>query len=348
MEMQRLDEDVESNQPQKTFRQPIGSMTGLKAESKKATEWIRNIPWYFQPVVPGFFNLCNSALRWAALLYIAASVLEMLISGTELVLSVMAARFIRKRSVSNARWLGVGIVAIGVLLVGFADVAKEESVEASSSSNTTSSSLETQVIAAGLLLGQSVCSVLQDLAEEVFMQESNFPATLLLGMEGSIGLFFGLIIYVPLAHAFHEDINLAFFLLGNDREILGWAIAFTLCCTATGIFNISATAVTSSMTRNVWKNARSALVWIFGLLLFYNSGNTDLGEEWFTPSSWYSLCGFFIMVVGVTQYYRQPKDDGKKPAPKPEQLPPAASKAAQQKPKPTNQGSDEPPAFEIL
>ena len=42
--------------------------------------------------------------------------------------------------------------------------------------------------------GQSIMSVLQDITEETFMDETDFPATLLLGMEGLHGLlFFGII-----------------------------------------------------------------------------------------------------------------------------------------------------------
>ena len=41
----------------------------------------------------------------------------MLISGLELTLSVVAARLIRKRMVSQSRWVGVGIVAVGVVII---------------------------------------------------------------------------------------------------------------------------------------------------------------------------------------------------------------------------------------
>lgn len=78
-----------------------GSVTGLTEESKRAVQWVHRIPWYLKPCLTGFFNLLNSAMRWASLVYVAASVAEMLISGLELVLSVVAARIIRKVSVSS-------------------------------------------------------------------------------------------------------------------------------------------------------------------------------------------------------------------------------------------------------
>merc|ERR1712194_102926 len=77
-----------------------GSKTGLTKESKDAVAWVHRIPWYLKPVIPGFCNLCNSALRWGCLVYVAASTAEILISGMELILSSFAACMIRKRIIS--------------------------------------------------------------------------------------------------------------------------------------------------------------------------------------------------------------------------------------------------------
>jgi hypothetical protein len=64
-----------------------------------------------------------------------------------------------------------------------------------------------------------------------------------------------------------------------------------------------ATGATSSMTRNVWKNMRTVLVWIFSLAIYYGTGNTDLGEPWVVPDSFYIMCGFFVMLAGIYVYY---------------------------------------------
>jgi len=53
--------------------------------------------------------------------FVAASTAEMLISGLELILSTVAARLIRKRLVSKMRWMGVVVVALGLVLVRIAD-----------------------------------------------------------------------------------------------------------------------------------------------------------------------------------------------------------------------------------
>jgi hypothetical protein len=261
-----------------------GSKTGLTAESKDAIAWIHKIPWYLKPVIPAFCNLCNSALRWGCLVFVAASTAEILISGMELVFSSFAARIIRKRIISKRRWIGVSIVTVGILLVGIAKLIEKKEIED-----------EEQKFFIGnvLIFGQCVFSVLQDLSEEIFMQEADFPATLLLGMEGLIGLVFGVPIYLLF---FSEDLSFTRFNIGYETGLV-------LLVLITGILNIRTTEITSSMTRNVWKQFRIILVWLLGLVVYYAGNSDTLGEPWVFPGSFFVLGGFSVILTGVYFYY---------------------------------------------
>jgi len=262
-----------------------GSKTGLTAESADAVAWIHRIPWYLKPAIPGFFNLCNSALRWACLVFVAASTAEILISGMELVFSSFAAKIIRKRLISKRRWVGISIVTLGIVLVGFEKIIEKKEV---------GDEEQRFFIGNMLIFGQCIFSVLQDLSEEIFMQEANFPATLLLGMEGVFGLFFGVPIYL---FFFSEDIA------SFKRFDIGYEIGLVFLVLVTGILNIRTTEVTSSMTRNVWKQFRIILVWMFGLLVYYVGGDDRLGEPWVFPGSFFVLGGFSVILTGVYNYY---------------------------------------------
>jgi hypothetical protein len=262
-----------------------GSKTGLTSESNETIAWIHRIPWYLKPLIPGFFNLCNSALRWGCLVYVAASTAEILISGIELILSSFAARIIRKRIISTKRWFGISIVTLGIILVGFAKVIETKENE---------SDEQKFFIGNILIIGQCFFSVLQDLSEEIFMQEADFPATLLLGMEGLFGLIFGIPIYLLFFPP--EQIS-------STPFNIGYEIMLVLLVAITGILNIRTTEVTSSMTRNVWKQFRIILVWILGLLLYYVGQNDRLGEAWVIPGSFFVLGGFSVILSGVYFYY---------------------------------------------
>ena len=151
---------VEAKDEEKTSeRRRSGSPTGLTTESHNAptVTWVHAIPWYLKPAVPGFFNLCNSAMRWGSLIYVAASMAEMLISGLELLLSVVAARCIRKRRISWSRWVGVLVVALGLALVRLANRNSDKEDKGRHA-----------WIGDVLIVGQCVMSVIQDMSEAVW------------------------------------------------------------------------------------------------------------------------------------------------------------------------------------
>jgi len=282
-----LSPDKENIQPTIIERPKLvrqGSATGLTQNSKDAVAWVHTIPWYIKPAIPAFFNLCCTALRWASLVFVAASLAEILINAMELVFSSFAARIFRKRLISPRRWIGVTVVTIGVLGVGLAKAMDKKD----------SSDEEHKFFVGNLLIfGQCIFSVFQDLSEEIILQEAEYPATLLLGMEGLFGLAFG----IPLYFLFSSE-HIYF-----TRFNLVWGVGIVLVVLLTGLFNLYATEVTSSMTRNVWRQFRTALVWVTGLLIYYMGSDLGIGEPWSNPSSWFILGGFSVIVMGVYGYY---------------------------------------------
>ena len=135
------------------------------------------------------------------------------------------------------------------------------------------------------------------------MHEAAFPATLLLGMEGLFGLLFGVPLYLCFARRFGESPSATREALASSPAKAGAMVGLTLLFTLTGVFNIMATSVTSSMTRNVWKNFRTVLVWAFGLILFYATRDDDLGEKFVWPNSFFVLLAFCVMLSGAYIYY---------------------------------------------
>jgi len=305
----------------RTDSQPKGSFHGfIDFESSRGPAWIQRMPYSAKLLIPSVCNMFKSLLRWASFMYIAASVGEMMISGLELALSVLAARFIRQRMVSSRRWMGIGVVAIGIVVIGLADILllsgsspqvdDDESHQTSSSAGT--NHRRDSIIGIALIIGQCILSVLQGTAEAILMQTASFPPTLLLGLEGVFGFAVCFVLFFVCGPTFGgkgpaetlEDLQ-------EDKVFLtAYSICLTLLFTIAGFYNIKATEVTSSMTRDVWKNLQTVLVWIIGLVIFYAGVGGGLGEEFVIPGSLVILAGFLLMFFGIYIYYSQKASEG--------------------------------------
>lgn len=231
-------------------------------------------------------------------MYIDASIVEIMVAGLELTLSVVAARIFRKRILAKSRWAGVLVVAAGVIIIERAK-SSGESGEAHGAQDAT--------IGVILIVIQSILSVFQDLSEEIFMQASGseVPATMMLGVEGFYGFMFGSIIYVTAKNQLRsiEDIDSTFSMLNENTKLCWWLIGLPAIFLVTGLFNIKATEKTSAITRNVWKTLRTVMVWVVALMIFYLGNNPALGEAWHNPESFVILLGFIVMSVGIIAYY---------------------------------------------
>jgi hypothetical protein len=75
----------------------------------------------------------------------------------------------------------VGVVVAGLFTVGAAGFLEPKGEEESTSSTSDSSN---QIVGFVSIFGEVFSGVLQDMSEELFMLESKFPASLLLGLEG--------------------------------------------------------------------------------------------------------------------------------------------------------------------
>lgn len=287
----------------------IGSVTGLTRENEqRVSEWVQRVPTWMAPVIPGVCNVVKSFLRWATLIYISASVAEILIGGLELVFIVLAARIVRKRAVSRLRWLGVIVVCVGIAIVGGTNVmgSNEEKEQEEDSDKKTGTASE--LIGIAMVVAQCLVSVVQDILEEIFIQcgDQPYPALLFVGVEGAVGLAMGIVLYYPAAMILGEEVQETWEYATSSASKFGFLLGLTLLFMVAAVFNILACAATSSMTRNMWGNLRTALVWVLGLLIYYSSASDgDIGEPWRMPDSFIILLGFGVILYGLRVYYRE-------------------------------------------
>ena len=121
----------------------------------------------------------------------------------------------------------------------------------------------------------------------------------------------GLLIFIPVYFATSSLTGFnpvdAFEKAVSSPEAVGLTLGLLVMLFIAGMFQILGTAVTSSMTRNLWITSfRGPAVWIIALATFYIAGNggpNSIGEPWYIPGSFIILTGVIVIFVGVRIYY---------------------------------------------
>jgi hypothetical protein len=142
-----------------------------------------------------------------------------------------------------------------------------------------------------------------NMTQELFMQEGGFSATLLPVMEGTYSVLMAVPLYFLLGPVSGYDPVEAFRGIGESLLSIGYTLGLIIVFFIAGMYSILGTAVTSSMTRNMWKNFRGLVVWIAALIIFYAIGDEDIGEPWMIPGSFMILAGFSVMLGALYVYY---------------------------------------------
>jgi hypothetical protein len=124
-------------------------------------------------------------------------------------------------------------------------------------------------------------------------------------LRGVFGLVLAVLLYFLVGPLIGEDPFEAFESIGEKPGYTCYTIFLTVLFYIAGLYQIMPTGVMSSMTRNVWKNFRSLVVWIVGIIAFFASSDGSIGEEWVIPSPILILGGFAVMMFGLYVYYRK-------------------------------------------
>lgn len=249
---------LKSKEPKK--RDKRGSLTGLTRESKQAVAWVHKLPHWTYPVITGVLNMLDILFRTSAILYLDASIASMMFCGLELIASIFAGKFVRKRSILRERWCGAGVMVVGLVLVGLSDFVGTESEKDTNSDSNQNFGLGMLFVILKVLM-----DVLKSLAQELFMQEAAVPAALLLGLEGCYGVMMAVPLYFAagpsLGYYPIESFQKSF----GSMESVGYTLGFMVIILCAGMCSLMATSCTSAMTRNMWKNFRGLVVSRLGL-----------------------------------------------------------------------------------
>lgn len=274
----------------------------LMEESPKLSNGNRELSYAKKAMlvsIPAAFDIAATALCAVGMLYIPASVWQMLRGSSILFAAVFSVLFLKGRLMCF-NLLGLSLCIVGVTLVGTANVLGDTIAGRDPGRMIIGMSL--------VILGQ-VVQAAQVIAEEFLMKQVDLPGLQVVGLEGFWGTLMMLFIVYPVLYLLPgqdnghlEDPFDTATLILNSRTLGMVVLVFIFSC---GTFNATGIAVTAHLSgvhRMMLDASRTLLIWAFGLgVHYYINPESPFGEVW-TPYSFLQLFGFTVLVTGQGIY----------------------------------------------
>jgi len=293
-----VDKCVRSITCGQTSVQPDAEYTLLEKAEGASKTWREKV---ILVAVPAAFDLVATALACMGMLYIPASVWQMLKGGSIIFAAILSITFLKRRMYSF-NWFGLGLVMLGITTVGYSNVlGSEEQPSAGSPSSI--------VFGMSLVMLGQVVQAAQVIAEEWLMKDVDLPAMQIIGWEGAWGTLMMLALVYPLLKlipggdngSLEDPIDTAV-MLENSPHLQALVLLYLFSC---GTFNATGIAVTGALSavhRMMLDASRTTVIWAFGLAVHYHWDPTSpFGEAW-TPYSYMQLVGFAVVVTGQAIY----------------------------------------------
>jgi len=265
-------------------------------------------PWSQKVIlvaIPAAFDLLATAFCCIGIMYIPASVWQML-RGSALVFCALLSVVFLKRKLYAYNWLGLFFCVVGITSVGLANVLGTKQDDSSGGA-----SEDTGFLVYGMtlvLLGQIVQAA-QVIAEEWLMKDVDLPSVQIIGFEGFWGILMMIFIVYPLLwilpgddNGHKEDPFDTMVMISNSPPLMGCVVTYLFSCGTFNITGIQVTAALSAVHRMMMDASRTMVIWAFGLYVHYGvDPNSKFGETW-NNYSYMQLVGFFILVIGQAIY----------------------------------------------
>lgn len=286
----------------------IRAFSDPAVKAKLASEPRITIPMLLSLAVPAILDITSTVLLMAGLMHIPASMWQLLRGGC-IVLNALMKHFYLNSPLTSAQWIGVGIIAVAVCLVGLSpmlDSASDGSSDAAS--DVPADGASGTLLGIMLTLGGTFMQALQYAYEEKVMSgDSGAPPWLLVGMEGFYGTLFMLVGVYPLAgmipgsdHGVYENIDNTLAMVADNPKILIFTVIFGFTVFILNSFSVLVTFMLSSVWHAILDNFRPISIWATQLVI-YSLTNGAHGEAW-TLGSYLQLVGLFVMLFGTAIY----------------------------------------------
>lgn len=247
-----------------------------------------------------------------------SSTFQMLRGSIIIFVALLSIVFLGRRLVSR-EWLGIFVLFLGLLTVGFSDYReaklKEEAKEQVKVEK--EHPMEHMIMGDIIIVLAQIIIALQMVYEEKYVSKLNIPALQAVGWEGIFGLLAMTVLIGPI-HFIRipwdddkpmEDVPAALNQMATDWRIIALVI---LSIFSIAFFNYSGLSVTkeiSATTRMVLDSLRTVIIWVFEMCMGWKS------------FQFLQLVGFILLLFGTCLYnnlfvpkWCQSKDDGPNPS----------------------------------
>ena len=250
--------------------------------------------------LPAFFDMFSTNMSIFSLMFLAASVSQMLSGSMMIVVCILSIIYLKKRYIFH-HWIGLGLVIAGLAIVATSTIIQ-------SKSNPTASLTTTTAFGVILYLLSQIFAAIQVVIEESYFRNYSFHMMECVFYEGLSGITFYVILlpilqFIPckpivMDAAFHricalgveENSVTAIAQIGANTMLLILVCIYPINAL---ILNTSAQGITkymSGLTRSILLQCRTGLVWVVTIII---------GWETFI---WGELIGFIVLVIGALIY----------------------------------------------
>eukprot|EP00033_Pygsuia_biforma_P000188 GCRY01000237.1.p1 GENE.GCRY01000237.1~~GCRY01000237.1.p1 ORF type:complete len:410 (+),score=80.66 GCRY01000237.1:2-1231(+) len=266
---------------------------------------------YFIIAIPSFCDLLASVTQGIGLLWVTASVYQML-RGALLFFGAVWSIIFLKRKLKSFQWLGITFVIIALFMVGSASIFGD------SSGNKPAWYLE--LIGVLLIIVAQAIQAGQIVIEDFLMSNIDCDPMVVVGFEGLWGtimmlVFLVIVQFTPssggdFSHVYHEDSIDSIHMIGNSTAIQILVIVYGFAILGLNVCGMKVTQRTQAVVRTITESVRTLGIWVVDLLAYYLLGHYyghqymldhSSAEKW-TAWSFLQLFGFMFMIAGVFTY----------------------------------------------
>jgi hypothetical protein len=258
---------------------------------------------YFSAALPALCDLTATSLMNVQLLYLEASVWQMLRGSTTIFSSIFCA-FILKRPHFPYMWWSVLGVVVALGVVGIAAVCSTGAAQEGVTRAQT-------VLAIVLTLVAQLVQATQLVIEDFILHDMVTHPLQLVGLKGFWGFVLCSSICLPAVqflhgtegNGIHEDLIDTFHMLGKSTLLLVFVILYVFFILGYNIGGMLVINVYSAVHRTILEGLRTLCIWVVQLILYYsvNASHKNLGEPW-TRWSFMQLSGFILLFTSTLMY----------------------------------------------